>query len=450
MGTADSMAIVSAVTECSMFLLVRNNKNANLKAEEDVEDLPMDLAQIFLDSLSYYLTTPSGGSASLLVENDLAATLIRDLFKLDTLSIDRTDCKFAQVRSWFWGEGMASAMEDTNRTAIRRLRSLLDGMVEVGDGPILSNEVSFRHSIRTHFWDNILPQCRASPRLEHLSLMASVFKFCTISFVFRGEDESSEQSIDAFCRDTLVPWIRLPSSVTNQKSLQKVVFDLLFMIMSDVEESERTQIWENCLREIAKEVKDLDTVTIGVSLLATRYTNLVDTLQCQTFDDFAIMLANHSENKYRSHAGTGDSNEQHAESELSFLCLSAGLNGNSSKTLARPAVIHSWVDIALSYGLDYGVYKERHVLLETLLCFARTCSTVIDSETLLNVVLRVWKEGGPTWSSKDLEHIFASDDNLRCKLLSSCSDILKDEVKGGELFMERDDVDFSSYLWGER
>ena len=66
MGTADAMAIVSAVTECSMYLLVKNDTNGNIVAEEKDEEggehaLAMDIAQIFLDCLSYYLTTPSRG-----------------------------------------------------------------------------------------------------------------------------------------------------------------------------------------------------------------------------------------------------------------------------------------------------------------------------------------------------------------------------------------------------
>ena len=132
MGASDSLAVVSAVAECSMYLLVQNDKNGALEdTEEELVQVATDTAQIFIDCLSYYLTTPSRGSASMSGEIELSSTLVRDLYKLGNLSADRRNCKFVRVQDWFWNEGIASIFQDLNDNAIQRLRSLVDGMAKV-------------------------------------------------------------------------------------------------------------------------------------------------------------------------------------------------------------------------------------------------------------------------------------------------------------------------------
>lgn len=458
MGTADAMAIVSAVTECSMYLLVKNDTNGNIVAEEKDEEggehaLAMDIAQIFLDCLSYYLTTPSRGSASMDGEKELSSTLIRDICKLGSLPSDRKNCKFARIKTWFWKEGMSTIIEYLNTTSIRRLRSLVDGVAKVGrNGTNSGDDESFRHTIKTILWNTILPSCDPSPSNHHLSLLMSIFKFCTVGFIFDASEciEPPRKSMESFCTDTLVSWISQSDASTNKPSLE-LVFEMLFMIMTNVGSESGTikPIWECCLQEMVNKDDSLGMLIIGLTVLVTRYNDLIDTLQCQTFDDYAITIANLSESSHQNNAGTSNVDELRAENELSFFRLSAGLEGLASKSLVSSQTIENWLAVALSNNLEYGIYKERHILLELIFSIASNDPAAIDRNTLLKVAVRAWKEGGPTWTCTALKGIVASDEILRSALLSSCSGIINKELKE-QINVKGTKVDLDSYHWAER
>lgn len=448
-GTADAMAIVVAVVECSMYLLVQNNGNDSEGKGEEADErlLATDLAQFFLDCLSFYLNTPSRGSSSMDSEKNLCSTLVRDIYKLDQLPSGRKTTKFYLIQTWFWNEGLATVLRDMNATSTRRLYNLLNGLAKGGtNNSVTEAKASFSSTMKTTLWNTIIPSCDPSPGKDQLSLLISIFRLCSVGFIF----DTNIKEIEAFCKDTLISWISLSDLSANGPSVE-LMFELLFDIMISIDKDTEAikQIWEYCLQHILSRVHALELLIVGLNVLGAKYDSLLDLLQCPALDEYAISIANLSESSRHEYAGTNNFDIRRAETELSFFRLSAGIDGRATKSLVSSQTVSSWQRIALSKHLEYGIYKERHALLEVLFSIGMTKSQSIDRDTLLKLAIRSWKEGGPTWTSSDLTGILASDESLRLDLLSSCSKILKRELKE-EMEPLRTSADLYCYHWAER
>lgn len=445
-GASDSLAVVSAVAECSMYLLVQNDKSGALEetGEELVQVVATDTAQVFLDCLSYYLTTPSRGSASMSGEIELSSTLVRDLYKLGNLSTDRRNCKFIRVQDWFWNEGIASIFQDLNDTAIQRLRSLVDGMAKVKRN---DDSLPFIKTIADLFWNKIIPSCDPIPNMHYLNLILSIFKCCSVKSIFEESAVGERKSMESFAEDILVVWIsHINDPLTNKQSLE-IMFTLLYMVMTSMDSKAIKHIWECCLAVMLNRDGTLEAIIIGMTVLVKRYKDLIDSVRCHTFDKYAIELANNSENCHKYCMRSGAFDKMRAQTELSFFRLSAGLEG--SPAMVSSETIQNWLNIVLSSNVEYGIYKEKHILLDIIFLIARKDSSVISEDKILKVVELAWKEGGPSWDSVALKNIIASETSVRSRLLSSCSDILSAEV-GDIIPLAGSNLDIDSYLWAER
>ena len=450
------MAIVAAVAECAMYLLVQQKKNTGEgsngnndnnddeenQSEVDANEIAMDMSQIFLDCLTYYLTVHSGGSASVSAEKELSITLIRDLHKLDTLPLNRDSCKFSRVRSWFWSEGISSALSEFDRKAMFKLSAILDGMNNLRDSKKLDPSTPFQSALRDLFWNSILPDCDSSPNAEQLSLMRSLVKFCNVQFIF-----DMDYSAGSFCQETLVPWI-VNLQEKNKRSLN-VLFDIFFLILNDFNESEEAcTVWKQCLSEVVETEHSLSILIAAINILFAKYNDLMDTIRCSEFDVYATGVAKRAEAHYQAHAAANLGNDHLLSQELSFLQLSTGLSAVSSSPLVSIETIHSWIDIVLSHEFEYGIYSDRHVLLEIIVSYSSNGASELGTDLLLIIVLRAWKEGGRTWESNDLRTILSSNKDLRCKFLSASSHTIKEEIQS--TIISNSGVDLESYLWADR
>ena len=454
-GAADSMAIVAAVGECAMYLLVKKNKNTGEKSngntednddednnEVDKDEIAMNMSQLFLDCLTYYLTVNSGGSASLSAEKKLSTSLIRDLHKLDTLPLDRDSCKFSRVRSWFWSEGISSALSEFDRKAMFKLSAILDGMNNLRDSKKSEPSTPFQSALRDLFWNSFLPDCDSSPNAEQLSLMCSLLKFCSVQFIF-----DVDYSAGSFCQETLVPWI-VNLQEKNKRSLD-LLFDIFFLILNDFDESEKARtVWEQCLTEVVKTEHSLSVMIAALNISFAKYNNLMDTMRCSEFDDYATGVAKHAEAHYQAHAAANLGNDHLLSQEFFFLRLSTGLSAVPSSPLVSIETMNSWIDIVLSHEFEYGIYSDRHVLLEIIVSYACNGASELGADLLLTIVLRAWKEGGRTWESNDLRTILSTNEDLRCKFLSTSSHTIKEEVQSTNI--SNSGVDLESYLWADR
>lgn len=460
-SSTDAMAIVSSVTECTIYLLVQEDAKSTMATENYDQErnhaLAKEYAQIFLDCLSHYLTGARRGSAPTTAENELCSTLIRDIFKLHNLPSDRKPCKFSCVTAWFWGEGMKSVMKDLNAMSVMRLRPLVDGIAKMAKNMESKNmelrvvgDASFNYSLKAFFWDIAHSRGGGSfPNRHELSILVSILKFCSIAYTFDTINETHGQSSESFCEDTLVYWISLLCSVPDNKKSLEMNFELLFMVMAYVDgiSGGALPVWEHCIQKVKNQSDSMEIMMIGLNVLANRYESLIDTLRCQAFDEFATTIAIFSQRTYQDNAGSGDFDESRTDLELSFLCLSAGVQGLSVNSLVRSETIENWIDIVLSNETDYGIHKERHVLLETILSVAYNNASVVDRGILLQVIIQAWKEGGPTWTCTALTAIISSDKILRGDLLSSFSAIMQAGLK-----VDRSgaNLDLDSYLWADR
>ena len=450
------MGIVSAVTECSMYLLLQSNSNGKHKmqqeADEDIE-VAKDVAQLFLECLSYFVGSSAATSSSALAEKEVVSTLIRDLCKLENLPLDRKDCRFHTVREWFWSEGLSSVVVDLNSTAIQRLTTLLSEMAGARNvnGGIVTGEMSFCNFVKKLFWNSIRPQCGSAPTYEHVSLLLSLLECYTTNHVFSWANGQSEsRALNSFCTEKIVPWIILSS---KDLEMSEILFKLLFLVMKDLSSlGEMKTIWEKCLHEIIRSCQigeSLEVITVGISMLAERHSEMIEKIRCETFDNYAISISNLLEAKFRNQESSSIVGESHPGTELSFLRLSSGLEGRLTKPILGSGVINTWVE-TLSSGVEYGVYKERHLLLDTMLSLARSDCMILDSITILKIAMSAWKEGGTSWISIDLKNILASNDSLRHDLAKLCAGILRSEIRGDSFLFNRKTLDFDSYLWAER
>ena len=445
------MAIVTAVAECSMYLLVQSKnmdgeKVSGTDKDDDNEDrmdrdeIAIDMSQIFLDCVTYYLKLSSGGSASLSAERNLSATLIRDLYKLDTLK-NKDSCKFSGIKSWFWSEGISSALSELDRKAMSRLSGILDGMKGVRDSKQLDPSSCFQTSLRDLFWISIIPDCGTSPSTEHLSLMNSLFKFCSVKFIF------ADKSAASFCDEALIPWIT--NYPQTKKGSHDALFDIFFLILEGFDESEIAQtVWKQFLSKIVTKDHSLGIMIVAVNILCSKHSELVDIVRCSDFEIFATGVAKRAEAFYITHAGANLGNDHLLNDESTFLKLTTGLTTISSKSLVSFETINSWVDIVLSHGFEYGIYNDRHVLLEIIVSSVCKDSSVLGKDAMMAILQRAWQEGGPTWDSDDLKTILSSDKDLRSKFLTASSQAITEEIQSKKI--SASGIDFDSYLWADR
>lgn len=429
-----------------MYLLVKKNKNNHNEDVEDDLDIGMDIGQIFLDCFAYYLTTNFGGSASASAENTLRLTLIRDLQKLNSLTPETNSCIFFRVYEWFWSEGIGSVFDSLHNDALYRLSKILDGMREtpgtVNEAAITGN---IHNSLQTLFW-KLLKQERGNlPSNNIFKLLVSVMRFCSVELLF-----DSVSTKELFCKQKLIPWIFNEQMVMSIDSLESL-FRLLFLTLRDIKSTETIRcIWESCLQGDPFKDVTLNTLIVALRVLTSEFEDLLNILSCSVFDNFASKVAQYTEDLYHKHARYHNTQDVGIDNELKFLQLSTGLCTKASRPLVSLETINIWIQNVLITNFEYGIYKERHILLEILLSFARGHFKSLSKEASLNLILCAWREGGPCWESNDIPDMLALDDALHRDFFSSCSRILTSELKDDRAQMETIGVDLYSYLWADR
>uniref|UniRef100_A0A7S3Q3Y5 E3 ubiquitin-protein ligase listerin n=1 Tax=Chaetoceros debilis TaxID=122233 RepID=A0A7S3Q3Y5_9STRA len=460
-GTADTIAIVSAAAECSMYLLICTNKSDERKVEdEDVyKDSAQDISQTFLDSLSFYLSVSEGSTALFAAKEHLASVLSRGLFKLNNLSIDRNRCLFLEVRDWFWDKGIITALnatEDFELSGSRKITKLVRWMTseksrkEV-DRVVLDDAMSFESTLRSFFWQSMLPVCQDSPSLEVLLLLQSIFYFTGIQHVFDSQHETkmiSSTSCEAFCREVIIPLLSKPATSSKGKTWVTTMFNFFFFILNEIKDNINIgSIWEYYIDEVSSG-SDLHTLFLGVSVLTSEWEELIESLHCHAFDQLATTVANDTEDRIQN---PNDTN-QIQDTESSFLRLCVGLDSSKKLMLVSSNVIQPWKDLTISSAYDYGYQGvcQRHVLLEVLFSLSEIHPSLIKPEDKMSLIKRAWYEGGASFYF--VTSSVAFDESLCKNLVILGSTILKqqlnDEQDRGSI--KANDIDSWCHRWAER
>jgi hypothetical protein len=445
------MAIVAASTECAMYLLIKRNQkhHADDDGDDDVDDdfdIATDICQIFLDCFAYYLTSNLGGTASASAEKTLRLTLIRDLQKLNSLSPERNSCIFFRVCEWFWSEGIGSVFDSLDGDSLHKLSVILDGMSKstdsAGDGKTSVGDI--QNSLSLLFWKLLKQENGSFPSNNTLKLLLSIMRFCSVDLLF-----DSVPSKELFCTRNLIPWI------FNEKMMSigslETLFRLLFLTLQEIKADETvTSIWESCLQGDPFKEVTLNTLNVALRVLTTEFEALISIVSCSAFNGFASKVAQYSEDLHHNHARYHDVKDVPIDGGLKFLQLSTGLGSASNQPLVSQETISMWIQNVLISNFEYGIYKERHILLEVLLSFARSHLNSLGQEATLNLLLCAWREGGPSWESNYIQDILALNDSLNHDFLTSCSRILTSELKGDYAILETVGVDLYSFLWADR
>mmetsp|Transcript_5259 Transcript_5259/g.10027 ORF Transcript_5259/g.10027 Transcript_5259/m.10027 type:complete len:1897 (-) Transcript_5259:139-5829(-) len=445
--TADSIAIVAASTECAMYLLVKKNHDNSADDVEDDLEIGMDICQIFLDCFAYYLSSNFSGTASASAEKVLRLTLLRDLQKLNALTPECDSCIFSRVHEWFWSEGICSVFDSLNDNALNKLSTILDGMRNSTD---LTEEGSgignIQNSLRILFWKLLKQKDGVLPSNNILKLLVSARRFCSVDLLF---DSTSSKEI--FCTEKLIPWIFNDQMVMNIESLE-ILFRLLYLTLRDINSDETiTCVWQQCLQGDPSKEATLNTLIVALRVLTSEFEDLISILSCSTFDDFASKVAQYTEDVYHKHVGYYDRHDVPIDSELKFLQLSVGLKTQTNQPIVRQETINIWIQNVLISNFEYGIYKERHILLEVLLSFARSHLENLSKEAAFNLIMYAWKQGGPCWESNDIRDILELDGSLRHEFLLSYSGTLSSEIECDcSQIVETVGIDLYSYLWADR
>ena len=437
-SVTDTLSIVSAVTECVTFLMLRRPKQ-----DSPVFSIPSwkTCGQLFLDTLSHYLTETSGtvgyGPVSSAVD-ELCSTLSRDLHKLDVASSssmeeDDDTRGIAIVKSWLWGEkGLQHTLSlgtENDQKIIQKWGVLLKSLQSSSSSSeTMSNLIPACKILFHSILDKATERKNKSCNTDEGGLLLSILCFCGVDNVFplqsiTGDEDGLSTSIERFCVNDLLRWILVHSSSSISKSSTiNTDFEIFKLCMDSIQSSHRQkQIWETVLQELIKAYCDYTTMAVALTTLAgSKYG--VDLVRCEVLDKFAVETSDYVMAEFRRshdilrHQDESDDDEssppvpKRRRGNLSlFLKICVGISKDCPQAglLVSSSVVQHWIQLCCERN-DIGSALEDNLILEddsganallkTLLDLAYAKDNVISHDEKVKLIYESWLEGGKTWS----------------------------------------------------
>eukprot|EP00978_Attheya_sp_CCMP212_P027812 scaffold94085_cov59-Attheya_sp.AAC.1 len=337
--STDTALLLEALVECATYLLLRRRTIPTTTTFEEVgdEEGAKATAQLFLNALSYHLTTVAPPSA-MVANETLAMTLCQDLVKLDQAALDRTGCTLYTVREWFWGEAVGAVLNQAvlqeDRVKAKESKRMVSNLVlalakkipeTMGtteeDTTTTTNNATIitrRPMRKSHvnplarsLFQEVLKEYQnmgnKSPDLETSRCLEALLAFSGTPYIFdmkNDEDDGPQRpapqtAIERFCANDLLRFMMLRSS-PKHKEVFKAYFRILSHCMHALEEESvehQTLVWESLLRELIRANCDLSLLATGLVVLSSQPSKSVkenepstDMLQCDVLDSFAIQV----------------------------------------------------------------------------------------------------------------------------------------------------------------
>jgi len=344
--STDTALLLEALVECSTYLLLRRRTiptttttTTTTTTFEEVgdEEGAKTTAQLFLNALSYHLTTVAPPSA-MSANQTLAMTLCQDLVKLDQAALDRTGCALYTIREWFWGEAVGVVLnqavlqedrvkaKDSKRMVSNLVLALAkkipettgttdeDTATTTNNGTIITRRPlrkSHVNPLARSLFQKVLKQYQnmgnKSPDLETSRCLEALLAFSGTRYIFdiKNDEEDGPQrpapqtAIERFCANDLLRFMMLRSS-PKHKEVFKAYFRILSHCMHALEEESvdhQTLVWESLLRELIRANCDLSLLATGLVVLSSQASKSMkeqeastDMLQCDVLDSFAIQV----------------------------------------------------------------------------------------------------------------------------------------------------------------
>jgi len=338
------MAIVTAVAECSAFLLSR--KFTPIEDEFDIsvklKDRIHRLCDFFNSSLHYYLNistkNPKRMSAVSSTEQKLLDCLGRDLCKFDIMcdqpseksnkipllffakeymfgtskSKSEADCESNATVAYKKGIVLSQISIDSITTqTVMKLNDLLQNIGnamtrEKGNMKDPLSSSLLISSIRTVV-EIIISKSRMHSSNDHdIELLFTMIKLFGVqqilpstlpsANVYWSEDTNSAQTtatastIEYFCMNDLLKLIIVNGHAHNNDKKDNIIEALFRMLQYCLEAIQsplhQKNLWEAFLKEIIVAQCSLSTLSSGLSILSNEKT--VDILRCKVFEDFVI------------------------------------------------------------------------------------------------------------------------------------------------------------------
>ena len=440
-SASDAAAIVSAVSECSTYLLLKTNDGI---INETDGALSIEIAQAFLESLLYYLNVPSGGSTAVIAENYLQNTLVKDICKFNSLGSAKTNCNFYHIQNWFWREGLLNTIlcyEEMSEDVLRRLTALVEG---INQTVTQENRLQYSHMFplfQAIFWAKIQPKDTAVPTFQQISLMICIMKLCGADKIFVDETGFSIGAMEQFSVGPLLNWILYHTSLKSRSSEKEItsIFVMLSIILDLIPKPSDT--WELILKNLVDFNCDVKKLALGLKILVreTRNEGMLY-LRSETLDKVSIDTA-----KTIGYAEE-ESDQSIISGHIFFLRICAGLENDIRNPLVSMNTIQSWITTCVTKERVDMFQGRRDMLLETLLSCCHHPNIMVSNDDKLKLIIAAWYEGSSIWDSKDLEMLLDGP-NIN-NFVQIASTLIKDEINNHTSTLL--DMHLVATMWSER
>jgi hypothetical protein len=435
-----------------MYLLVReisNKDEENDNVNQEEFEIANDIAQMFVDCLSFYLTSKSTTSSSFAAEKELTNTIVRDIQKLNNISKHKK-CHFNIIRDWFWREGFVNAIEETLPL---RIKALIDGVDEIETKSGKSSS-DLSRCIGFTLVRKFLPSVDAFPKSDEVLLMSSIFNYCTVGSVFSHDIEL----IREFCLETLLLWtvdacqLSVLDKSTEQEKLN--FFELVLSVLSGVDTSIAVDFWKLFLASDGSKKYGLNMVNVMVSTLASNYPELSKEFCGVEFDKWATAIAKSSEDLHYMMTDTSASDTdftvRRQDSDF-FLNLCVGIKHPSRLPLIGKQCIVEWTLYVIKSAVDHTgwISETPHILLNALLVYASKSPELLSVQDILDLLIISWSEGGPTWFSASSLYL-NKEDSLSTAFIGKASSISRSILRTPKDTVLSDHLRTSVMSWSDR
>ena len=425
-GLSDELAIATAVAECTSFFLLRR------EGDSEMEELPSrKLASIWIEVMKLYLSLSGIPFQAKGADEHLQKIIAQDLFRLDNLSDNRTNCAFHRIRDWFWDEQLLGIFNDPNGSDshFRFLQLILSERHTAGND---CNTMDRLHPMVRRTFHSVLETFQSSsasvPKDNEYTILIESICFCGAQYIFSVDDCIS---IDQFLMNDLLRWIVIHTSTlsdSNQQDSRRLAekdATLFSMCLQAVPSQVKQQsLWEAVFREIVMAKCDLAILSACFVVLSNVHLNV---LKSESLEQFATQVGDDCSNQRRrlvERIVLGVSLESELESfghfshkTFDFLCTCAGLNPKIPHVLVGKRVITKWLNAVINEN-DFRFDPSSALtnpLLEILVSIAAK-ENILKNDEILKVVLEAWREGHVVW--KDTEEILSRNSEIRDSLIS--------------------------------
>ena len=446
-----------SVTECSSFLLLRrfhNNSDGRFSQE-----ISLDIAQIFLHAISYFLTHNQSFSKS------LVDTLVRDLYHLESLVISRENCCFSSVQEWFWRDGLLSILFDgkeVKNDITEGLIVLVRGIdVTYSEKRLITSKrlkTSFDTVLNNLFHTKLCSNHKKPPVESDCVLMSTILKFCGVESIFSDLNSTSaslSSNVENFFGDYLLIWLIESISIDNKYNVSEIAVRLFFkMLLLCIKAVPELEVFESFLNLLVEGRYHLRRLGNGLEVIAAG--GGAAFVQCNALDIFAIEIAEAATFLFHSIQTVNDTDEASENGDVEylsdmsyFLQVCAGLLDKGTTTLIGPTTVQSWVDIVARTDVtSSNTFKRRNILLDVLLLLGISSTSPFDIDMLSRIVSTALWQGGPTWNSKELKTL----SDMKAEVIPN---VVRDTVFKLRKELEEtpegvEDLDLYAFLWSER